>query len=109
VLNNADKCLIYSCKRQYCEWFFQIDFGDANGSGVDFGTLDNGNSVETEYDGITVEGDVDWGITTVELLGETGSEVYCFSHRNIYFCYALIHCINTLRTGIFTSIFITNH
>lgn len=50
-----------------------IDFGDSNGSGIDFGTLDNGNSVGNECDGITVEeGDIDWGISTVELPREIG-------------------------------------
>jgi len=83
VLNEADKCLIYSCKLWYCEWFLQIDFGDGNGSGIDFGTLDNGNSIGIECDGITVEeGDIDWGIST--LSGETGSQVYCCSHRNLF-------------------------
>jgi len=51
-----------------------IDFGDGNGSGIDFEILDNGNSVGIECDGIIVEGDIDWGISTVELAGETGSQ-----------------------------------
>lgn len=89
MLIKADKCLIY-----ICEWFFQIDFGDGSGSGIDFGTLDSGNSIGIECDGITVEeGDVDWGINTVELSGETGSEVYCFSHRKLF----LMHCIKQLK------------
>jgi hypothetical protein len=65
-----------------CDCFFQIDFGDGNGSGIDFGSLDNGSTTGIECDGITTEeGDIDWGISTVELHGETGSEVYCFIHR----------------------------
>lgn len=76
----------------------QIDFGDGNGSGIDFGTLDNGDSVGIECDGITVEeGDIDWGISTVELPEETGSQVYCFNHRNLFLvmllCIVLSNCL----------------
>jgi hypothetical protein len=84
VLNKTSKCLI-DTKLLYCEWFFQIDFGDGNGSGIDFGTFDNGNTAGIECDGITVEEvDIDWGISTVASPGESGSEVYCFSHRKLF-------------------------
>lgn len=98
MLNKADRCLIYSCKLWYCEWFLQIDFGDGNGTGIDFETLDNGNSVGIEYDEITVEeGDIDWGISTVELSGETGSQVYCCNHRNLFLVVLLCSVLSSSK------------
>jgi hypothetical protein len=69
----------YSCELIYCDWFFQIDFGDASGSTIDFGGLDSDTTAGFESSRITVEGeDINWGISTVESPGETGNEVYQF-------------------------------
>jgi hypothetical protein len=58
--------------------FFQIDFGDGSGSVIDFGSLDNDNTAGFQSGGVAIEeGDIDWGISTVESPGETGNEVFC--------------------------------
>lgn len=69
----------YSSVRIFCEWFFQIDFGDGSGSGIDFGSLDSGSTAGIDFSGFTIEeGDIDWGISSVEPRGETGNEVCWF-------------------------------
>jgi hypothetical protein len=61
---------ICSSEFVYCDRFFQIDFGDGGGS------ADNDTTAGFESGGIVVEeGDIDWGIVTVESPGESGNEV----------------------------------
>jgi hypothetical protein len=62
-----------------CHWFFQIDFGDGGRSAIDFGSLDSDSTAGFQASGVaTEEGDIDWGISTVESPGETGNEVFFF-------------------------------
>jgi hypothetical protein len=73
-------CLLScTCEHAYCDCYFQIDFGDGSGSAIDFGSLDSDNNAGFQSSGVTIEeGDIDWGIGTVESPGETGNEVFCF-------------------------------
>jgi hypothetical protein len=63
----------------FCDWSFQIDFGDVSGSGIDFGSVDSNSTAGIDFSGITLEeGDIDWGISSAESPGDTGNEVYWF-------------------------------
>jgi hypothetical protein len=58
---------------------FQIDFGDGSTSAIDFGSLDSDGTAGFQASGEAIEeGDIDWGISTVESPGEAGNEVFRF-------------------------------
>jgi hypothetical protein len=62
-----------------CDWFFQIDFGDGDGNAIDFGSLDNDSTAGFQSSGVAIEeGNIDWGISTVDSPGETENEVFYF-------------------------------